>query len=81
MYSSQLSIQTTKRKGWSGKDLSFWLNTLVQRRGRKGVRADLMSWYRHFMDHGQTLTLTHAVAGFHSHKMTMNLGSETVLNE
>jgi hypothetical protein len=59
----------------SGEDLSYWLSTFlsvcqfpkqpigkgrVQRRGRKGVRADLMSLNRHFKEHGQP----HACADF-----------------
>jgi hypothetical protein len=64
---SQLSLPTTKGKGWSGEDLSYWLSTFVsvcqfpkqqirkgrvQRREGKGVRADLMSLNRHFIEHG-----------------------------
>jgi len=60
---SQLSTPATKGKWWSGEDLCTLLiskttNSEVQR--REGVRADLMSLNRHFMEHGQP----HALADF-----------------
>jgi hypothetical protein len=58
---------TTKRRGWSGENLSyllstfvsvcyfpklvFFMRTQVQRRGWEGVRSNLMSLNRHIMEH------------------------------
>ncbi len=60
----------------------FLIETQVLRRGRKGVRAGLMPLNRHFMEQGQPHALADfnpTMAGFKSHKMTMNLGSVRVL--
>jgi len=60
---SQLFTPTTKGKGWSEEDLSYWLRTFasvcwfpkqrirkrrVLSRGREGMKADLISLNRHF---------------------------------